>query len=395
MNTAIDEALRRWVAAGLIDGDAEARIRSFEAGETRHAGVRWQVILALAFGSILLAAGVALFVAAHWDALAPLWRFLITLAMVAVFHVVAIAVRDRFAWLATALHAVGTVAAGAAVFLTGQIFNIREDWSAGVLLCLLAAGAGWLLLRDQVQQLMTLLLLPAWVMSEWAYRTGQYDGSAQYEFRLLAIFSIVLMTAFLGSKRQLAESVLVIAGTVTLYISIPSLVASWAWDWRALPHLPLSWKLAAWLVILACAAAGVLWKRVSLVPIGATLLLVVLLPFCHRQIQHFGSTQTEPNVLAYAVVALYSVLLAWFGVRQNLGSMINVGVLYFAITVGWFYFSDVMGKLDRSLSLMLLGVLVLGGGWLLEKMRRRLIAGLGDGASATHHATGDSTEVRP
>ena len=46
----------------------------------------------------------------------------------------------------------------------------------------------------------------------------------------------------------------------------------------------------------------------------------------------------------------------------------------FALTVMWFYFSDIMGKLDRALGLIVLGVLFLAGGWVLEKARRRLVA---------------------
>jgi hypothetical protein len=45
--------------------------------------------------------------------------------------------------------------------------------------------------------------------------------------------------------------------------------------------------------------------------------------------------------------------------------------------VMWFYFSSVMDKLDRSLGLILLGILFLAGGWALEHTRRRLIASIG------------------
>jgi len=39
-----------------------------------------------------------------------------------------------------------------------------------------------------------------------------------------------------------------------------------------------------------------------------------------------------------------------------------------------FYFSNVMDKLDRSASLIGLGVLFLGMGWALERTRRKLVA---------------------
>jgi hypothetical protein len=44
----------------------------------------------------------------------------------------------------------------------------------------------------------------------------------------------------------------------------------------------------------------------------------------------------------------------------------------------WFYFSDIMGKLDRSLGLIVLGILFLAGGWVLEKTRRRLVANIAE-----------------
>jgi hypothetical protein len=44
--------------------------------------------------------------------------------------------------------------------------------------------------------------------------------------------------------------------------------------------------------------------------------------------------------------------------------------------VMWFYFSSIMDKLGRSLGLIMLGVLFLAGGWLLEKMRRKLVGSI-------------------
>jgi uncharacterized membrane protein len=66
-------------------------------------------------------------------------------------------------------------------------------------------------------------------------------------------------------------------------------------------------------------------------------------------------------------------LVAW-GVHEERAERINLGMAGFAITVLAFYFSDVMDKLDRSFSLILLGLIFLGGGWLLERARRQLVA---------------------
>jgi hypothetical protein len=55
-------------------------------------------------------------------------------------------------------------------------------------------------------------------------------------------------------------------------------------------------------------------------------------------------------------------------------SLVNLGIVGFAIAVAWFYLSNILDKMDRSLGLIGLGVLFLAGGWALEKMRRRLMA---------------------
>src|SRR5947209_13818575 len=99
----------------------------------------------------MLAAGVLLFVAAHWDTLSPTQRFLLVLLMVAVFHVAGALVAEKFHGMAIALHAIGTATLGAGIFLTGQIFNLQEHWPSGVLLWAVGAGLGWLFLRDWVQ----------------------------------------------------------------------------------------------------------------------------------------------------------------------------------------------------------------------------------------------------
>ena len=61
------------------------------------------------------------------------------------------------------------------------------------------------------------------------------------------------------------------------------------------------------------------------------------------------------------------------GIRETRAERINLGIVGFALTVLSFYFAKVMDKLERSGSLVLLGILFLAGGWALERTRRRLI----------------------
>src|SRR5271155_464059 len=82
-----ERALDRWKTAELIDAATADRIRHFEEQSAGSSKLRWPVIVALAFGGLMLAAGLLLFVAAHWDTLSPAGRFTLVLLMVAVLHV--------------------------------------------------------------------------------------------------------------------------------------------------------------------------------------------------------------------------------------------------------------------------------------------------------------------
>ena len=56
----------------------------------------------------------------------------------------------------------------------------------------------------------------------------------------------------------------------------------------------------------------------------------------------------------------------------------NVGIGLFAMTLLGFYVMEVMGRLERSLSLLGLGLLFLVGGWGLQRLRRRLLPAGGE-----------------
>jgi uncharacterized membrane protein len=378
----IESLLNRWLKAGVVDAQVAGRIRAFESEQKRPAGLRWQGIVALILGAILLASGVVLFVNAHWDELGPGARFSLVLAMVAVFHVGGAAARMTFRGLSTTLHAVGTVATGAAIALVGQIFNIEEHWPAAVLMWALAALAGWMLLHDEAQQTLTLLLFPAWLVSELTYYTERHIGQDVYIGRVLFVWAVLYLTAFLGSKRKAVQGILFAFGAIAAVTGTVLMLESWT-SWNQQFFVALHTRVWAW----ACIAVLPLFFALlrfgkSVVPVTAAVVYALALPWCNRTWTETYNTydgakgslsRSEPNLLAHALVAGFAVFLIWWGVRQASKALVNLGIVGFAITVFWFYFSDIFDKVGRSLGLIGMGVLFLAGGWALEKMRRRLI----------------------
>ncbi len=362
----------------MIDQTVSERILAFEATRQHPAGLRWQVLLALIFGAILLAAGVILFVAAHWDDLAPGTRLLVTMAMLIGLHVAGLLARPRFDRLAITLHGVGTIAAGGAIALVGQIFNIQEHWPAAILLWALCALAGWALLGDQVQQTITLLLLPTWIICEWSVRTDGYRGSELFIIRMLTVFAVVYLTAFLGEKKKLVFGVLFAAGCIGVVVGTTALTNYYSmwFGWQKAAPMPSGLLIFLWLCFTALPLLFA-WRfnRASVLPVAVGLGIAILLPHLYTP-NHERPTpwmDAGPRLAAHVLVALAAAFLTWWGVQQRSRAIINYGVVCFALAVLWFYFSSVMGKLERSFSLMMLGVLFLGGGWILEKARRRLV----------------------
>jgi uncharacterized membrane protein len=76
---AYEHYISRWRIAGLLDDSTAHAIRQYESAQARPAGRRWQVVIVLLLGGILLGAGVLLFVAAHWDDVSPVGRLTLVL----------------------------------------------------------------------------------------------------------------------------------------------------------------------------------------------------------------------------------------------------------------------------------------------------------------------------
>ena len=358
-----ESALERWRSAGIIDAAAAGRIREFEAARVPSQGLRWPIVIASALGALLLGAGVLLFVSAHWDELSAFWRMMLVLLMVGFFHAAAVAATGRFDSLAVALHTVGTVALGAGIALSGQIFNLNEHWPTAILLWTIGAVLGWVLLRHWTQAALVAILAPYWLAGEWMVRV---EGM-RYTLPIAGGVCALAFT-YLSARRDAGDSAfrkaLCWIGALAL---LPAAVITSVDSWTYLP--PKQDVVIAWLIamMLPLAVAYLLRGREAIWNL-LTIAWVLGLP---------PLTNGHPDrVAVYAWFAIGSVALAAWGIREARAERVNLGIAGFALTVLAFYFSNVMDKIGRSASLIGLGILFLGGGWLLERTRRRLIAHL-------------------
>lgn len=345
--------LERWVDAQLIDPLTAEKIREFEnRAEKKH--LRWPAILAISFGSLMLCAGILLFVSAHWDEISPSQRFVLVLSMVAVFHVAAGILGEKVPSIGIALHAVGTASLGAGIYLSGQIFNLQEHWPGGLMLWALGAVIAWLVLRHWPQALLAAVLIPWWLGGEWDLATDGYRGAwhiGAQGFLLLAISYLAVKPQEQNRHFRLG---LIWVGAFSLIPCIASVVDTgntsyYAWSSyeRAVPlSLAIIGYAVSYLPLLLIAALRL--KKQSFPIFGAAVWVLVLSIASHRE-------RPESNIWLYLWIALGACALCYWGVQGNRKLFINYGIAIFAINLIAFYFSNVLDKLGRSLGLILLG----------------------------------------
>ncbi len=374
MSRGWQSVLERWSKAGLVDAAAATRIRAWEMEHGGEAGRSRLALLAFAFGGLLLTAGLLLFVAAHWDRLAPGGRFALVLAMIAVLHAGGALAARSSAGLSATLHAAGTAALGAGIYLSGQIFHMAEHWPGALMLWSFGAAVGVWLLRQWPQVLWLALLAPAWLWGEWI--EAQPPMAAWHGMTPAAVGVFLLACVYLAAspadsdarwRRALAwlGAIALLPAGIALGVSnewrdfsmigikhheIGSFALVIAWTLGAALPLALAWFLrgrdAVWLLI------ALAWAII---------------------VAQMKPSSDAGELALYGLFALGASGIVLWGVKDQQRLAINVGVLSFAVAVLAFYFSSVFDKLGRAFGLIGVGVIFIGGGWLLERMRRRLV----------------------
>jgi len=373
MRIEFEPSLERWVEAQILDRQQADRIRQFEAEQIPHRRARWPVIMALAFGGIMLAAGVLLFVSAHWDELSPFQRIALLVLTVGGFHVGGAVSLNGFRALGITLHAVGTVALGGAIAMAGQIFNLQEHWPTAVLLWAAGAIAGYLLLRDWPHLTLSAILLPWWLAGEWAEAAAHRQDTwpvVSCGVLLLAICYLSVRMPGADSREDQVRVALTWLGGLallpaTLAVAFerhaygrasdmaPALLAA---GWACALLLPLGFAYAFRRNAVWMNAVAAIWV------VGLNL-----------------AAEAQLDIALYGWCALGAAGMIVWGIHEFRAERINLGMAGFALTIVFFFFSSVMDKLGRSASLMALGILFVGGGWYWEKLRRRLVAGVVSG----------------
>jgi uncharacterized membrane protein len=357
--------LARWTDAGVVDAETAARVRAYEAAHGDSA-LRWPIKLALVFGALALGAGVLLFVGAHWDDLSPASRFGLVTALVATFHVGGALIEERFPAMAQTLHAIGTVALGAGIYLAGQIFNLDEHWPGGLMLWALGAALAWALLKSWPQAALTAILVPAWLTGEWIVASEPYGWVSRYDVMSAGLLLLALTYFTSESHKGNIRRTLVWIGGVAL-VPVACALGFSSVDVLIRPQtLPSGLLVMGWTVAIGVPLLfAIVLRRMAAWPNALAAVWVIVA---------VNLRPTVGETWLYAWWAVGATALAAWGVADKRSERVNMATAIFAGTVIAFYFSHVMDKIGRSASLIGLGLLFLAGGFGIEQVRRRLVS---------------------
>ena len=397
----LEADLVKWVADGVISGDAAHSIRKARFGE--EAGSRLPAIFAM-LGALMLAASVSAFVAANWQEIPRLVRLVGILTLIAVCFPIALQLgRRAIPWGADAAVTFGTLCFGAGVALVGQMYHLPGDWPAGAML--VAFGA---LIAAALTGKSGPLVIAFAAITAWSF--GRFDGGQWREihwpFLLLFVpaFALALgrenrlvahtaalalgvwLTTFLSAHASDRYGIRVVDGGLAfsaayMAIGLLALDRDWPAEFRAmlpwgawtfgvllcletvlvlensvLSHsIDASIGLAYGAAVIALAALAALARDRGRLVVIAACAVALTIPLMLA-----GGSEISSRMLVPVAVLVSAVALIAAGLLVGLRSFVIVGYAVFGVSILILLWRTIGTLLGQSLFFLVAGVVLLG-----------------------------------
>ena len=396
----LEADLVKWVADGVISGDAAQSIRTARFGE--EAASRLPAIFAM-LGALMLAASVSAFVAANWQEIPRLVRLFGILALIAACFPIALQLgRRAMSWGDDAAVTFATLCFGAGVALVGQMYHLPGDWPAGAMLVAIGAALAAALTGKSGPLVIAFAAMTAWScgrFDDWQWREIHWPFLLLFvpafalalgrENRLVAHTAILALSvwfaALLAAYVPDRDGIRVIDGGLAIsaaYMAVGLL--AWEKDWHAEFRALLPW--GAWIFgVLLCAETvrALESARVHFLDIGvgmaygAALVALASLGLLARDkgrlaliaacaialtipLMFAGLGDVPSRLLVPIAVLASAVTLIAGGLVAGLRSLVIVGYAVFGVSILILLWRTVGTLLGQSLFFLVAGVVLLG-----------------------------------
>ena len=387
---------RRWQDQGIISAEqAQAIVSSYGLTPEVAAGqrARGKLITILAIcGSVLVGLGVILFFAANWGEIPRVVR--LGMIMIGVPAVYALGYWLKYIQsyqrVGTATLLLAAILYGAGIHLIAQVYNFPVNdpklvslWFLGVLpLAYLTRSQAILVLA----QALFLSAVGFWV-TEWL--DGQDEGVAIFGFALyltlgLFLYGLGKLQSQYDLTRPCAKAYEVVGLLITL-ASIYLLSFRFLYDIFSYQDRGVDVEVATKLWVLfylagagavaaiAATAAVQVRRRLHLMTLPYEGLATFLLLAFAYLVVHVAAGNDVLYPLLFNLALLAGIAgLIFSGYLRGREDFINIGLMFFGLDVITRYFELSWGMLNSSLGFIVAGLILLGGGYLLERGRRKV-----------------------
>jgi len=345
-------------------------------------------------GAILTGLGVLLFVASNWQALDRVTKIGLLIGAIVLAHGLAFLARARGRRrTSAALVFVGTLVYAASVYLVGQMYHLVIG---DPLLPLLVALGGLPVALLATSRPSFAVVLAGFVLGygELLQRWGAWNGpDPLVPLAFLGWGAATLAASEAAEMTDWARPFAMItriagAALISLVLSALGFTAMWrtfgdaaqrAREPELAVTLVIGLALAAVLALVPAWRSG--WRAV---PLGGALATLVLPGLVGLLIGGRPFAAAEPYaIVANALIALTVLWWVLVGLATGRESFVNLALVLFGVTAFARYFDFAFALLDRSFVFIGAGVLLLAGGYALERVRRRLLLGPA-GAEVSH-----------
>ena len=383
-----------WEEDGTISSEQARAILSRYPAEASLGAIRRRNSLVVGvsiLGSVLVGLGIIAFFAANWDEISKGVRLGVLIAGVLLAYGAGFLLWQRFAYtaLGVALVLLGCIIYGAGVHLIGQIYHIPVDhpdliafWFLGVL------PLAYVTRSRPITALAIVLFLAAvaFRLKYWEEFVGDTETVAIFALYVslgLAIYSLGRAKEQLPEWEQIgtvfrAMGLVVAMGALYVLTFHDVQEDNGRLEGLALRYWSLAYASAVCAILLTGWAAWSSWRRsgTSIINLVEAAAFVLLLAAGHLVVHIPAADHVIYTIVFNVLFALSALGLMISGYMLESEGRVNFALALIALYLVSRYFEFSLQLLDTSMVFVGAGVVLLAGGFLLERGRRKMLAGM-------------------
>ena len=376
--------------AGLVT--AEQRQKIIEHFQLKEDGGKFLAIVSI-IGAVLIAAGITLLIAAHWNEIPRGVKIATGLLLMLGFHGGGWWLREvqsKFRKTGEALHLVGSCLFLANIALIGQIYNIVSRPPNAFLLWWVGIAALPWLLRSKAQHVLLLIAFGIWFGFEVNQRGGFIYCESQRQILLYALLGLAYLGAGYCLRRtpfsefaDVTEKLGLFAFLIFVYpLTWKDFFGGWEnseirqWFFPALGVLALL-PLAAGLKNLTALTRQWRWTWFA-AQLGMVVFMATVWFGCW-QLDHTGESrryfwgESWSYLVGSLALFIFCLMQIQIGIQERSQFLVNLGVTFIALDILAAY-CDLFGSMARTGVMFLIsGIFLIVFGVYLEKKRRALM----------------------